>query len=75
MSNTERTEQDHDGVGNLLCGRRGFDRQLDMLSIAVHTLQRDFAALEERVRGMQDSATALSASIHLIEDEMHKLDK
>lgn len=48
---------------------------MEMLTIAVHTLQRDFAALEERVRGMQQLAASLSTSMALIENEMHKLDK
>lgn len=60
---------------SIFSGRRDFDRQLQMLSIAVHILQRDFGALGSGLKSVQDTATALSASIHLIEDEMHKLDK
>ncbi|MGH7525935.1 MAG: hypothetical protein ACREMX_04460, partial [Gemmatimonadales bacterium] len=56
-------------------GRRSFDRQLELLTIAVHTLQRDFAAANERLLGMADRMRELSASMQEIEEQTHKLDK
>jgi len=64
-----------EGATDFISGRRSFDRQIEMLTIAVHTLQRDFAALEERVKGMQSSATALTQTIQDLQEEVHKLDK
>lgn len=60
---------------DLLTGRRNFDRQIEVVTIAVHTLQRDFSILEERVRGLQSTTTELSTMIQQLDDDVHKLDK
>lgn len=60
---------------DLFTGRRKFDRQIELLTVAVHTLQRDFSVLDERVRGIQQSAVALTGAIEGLEEEIHKLDK
>jgi len=68
-------EEEQRETTDYLLGRRSFDRQMELLTVAVHTLQRDFAAMEERVRGIQSSAHGLSIMIQQVEDDVHKLDK
>lgn len=70
-----QSEHSADGVEQLFTGRRSFDRQMEMLTIAVHTLQRDFAALEERVRGIQQLVIGFRDLAKDLEEELHKLDK
>ncbi len=68
-------EEEQRETTDYLLGRRSFDRQMELLTVAVHTLQRDFAAMEERVRGVQSSAHGLSIMIQQVEEDVHKLDK
>lgn len=60
---------------NLFSGRRSFDRQLELLTVAVHTLQRDLAAVQERLSGAQTQMRDLNSALQGIEDQAHKMDK
>lgn len=71
----DKGEHAADPVEQLFSGRRSFDRQMEMLTIAVHTLQRDFATLDERVRGIRESVTGLAQALEDLEREVHKLDR
>lgn len=73
--NLENENEQHESIAHFFSGRRSFDRQLEMLMIAVHTLERDFSALEERVRGVQALAEAIPTTIDKIEAMVHQLDK
>lgn len=60
---------------HLLSGRRDFDRQMELLTIAVHTLQRDFGVLAERLAAAREQLAALSAEVGEMADALHSLDK
>ena len=60
---------------NIVSGRRSFDRQFELLAIGVHTLQRDFAALEQRAAGTQKAVDDAAASIDKLTEKLHAMDK
>lgn len=66
---------DNNDLENLFSGRRSFDRQLQLLTIAVHTLQRDFGVSNERLASMREQITQFNASVGELEDSLHNLDK
>lgn len=70
---TEHNQQQH--PENIISGRRSFDRQFDLLAIGVHTLQRDFKALEERARATQESVDQVGKSMDKLKEDMHDMDK
>lgn len=60
---------------NLFSGRRSFDRQLELLVLAVNTLQRDFVAVQERLAGVQTQMRDLNSALQAVENQAHKMDK
>lgn len=64
-----------DAKDNILTGRRDFDRQMEILTIAVHTLQRDFGVLAERLAAAREQLAALSGEVGEMADALHSLDK
>ena len=68
-------KQQNQYTENIVSGRRSFDRQFDMLTISVHTLQRDFAALESRAAGTQKAVDEASESIDKLTEKLHEMDK
>lgn len=60
---------------NIISGRRSFDRQFDLLAIGVHTLQRDFGALEQRAAATQKAVDHMSASLDKFSERLHAMDR
>lgn len=60
---------------NIFSGRRSFDRQLELLTIAVHTLQRDLGATVERLAAAREQLAALSGEVGEMAAALHSLDK
>lgn len=60
---------------HIISGRRNFDRQFELMAIGVHTLQRDFAALEQRVAGTQRAVDDMSKSLDNLTEKLHAMDK
>lgn len=68
-------DQEKSQPENIISGRRSFDRQFELLAIGVHTLQRDFAALEERATGTQKAVDHIAESIEQLSRRLHDMDK
>lgn len=60
---------------NIISGRRSFDRQFELLAIGVHTLQRDFAALEQRAAVTQKAVDHMSESLEKFSEKLHAMDR